>query len=106
MIAVKVLFALKPEIKKQFSDKKTVKSHLSKMVELYKNVPGLKEKYFVMVPDTLVQGAFLIWEKPEDLDNYLKSELWQTAVISISEGKPEIESYLVSASLRDGVVLE
>lgn len=106
MIATKVLFDIKPEVKKQLSDIKMVKSHLSKMLELYKNVPGLKEKYFVMVPETLAQGAFLIWEKQEDLDNYLNSELWQDAVISISRGKPKIESYLVTASLKDGVVLQ
>lgn len=105
MKAAKVLFELKDEVKKDLADIEEVKKHLGNMVALYRDVPGLKQKYFIMNPDTLTQGAFLIWETQEDFDRYLKSDLWKTAVLDITEGTPQIETYVLSASLSDGVLL-
>lgn len=105
MIAAKVLFELKDEVKRDLADKENVKAHLAEMVRAYNGVPGLKQKYFIMDPGTLDQGAFLIWESQEHFDAYLKSDLWKSAVLDISARTPEIETYVLSASLSDGVLL-
>lgn len=105
MTAAKVLFALKDEVKKEMADIEQVKNHLNNMVNAYKRVPGLKQKYFIMDPETQAQGAFLIWETQEHFDRYLKSDLWKTAVLDICAGTPQIETYVLSANLSDGVLL-
>ena len=105
MIAAIVKFEIKDEVKKQLADIENAKKHLSNMVEAYKTVPGLKEKVFFMNPKTLAQGAFLAWETQEHFDRYLKSDLWKTAVLDICQGDPKIETYILSASLKDGVLL-
>lgn len=105
MVGARVLFSLKSEVKEQLADIENVKQHLGNLVEAYKKVPGLKEKFFIMDSKTLAQGAFLVWETQGHFDKYLKSDLWKTAVLDISEGKPDIETYVLSASLRDGVLL-
>ncbi len=102
MIAAMILFSLKDEVKSQM-DQKAVRDHLAKLVEEYKKVPGLKEKTFFMDPETLDQGAFLVWESQELLDQYLKSDLYKTAVTDICKGKPRWETYTVTATLKEGV---
>jgi quinol monooxygenase YgiN len=103
MIGVTILFALKDEIKSQM-DENAVRKHLANMVEAYRKVPGLKEKTFFMNPDNYDQGAFLVWESRELLDQYLKSDLYKTGVTDICQGKPRLESYVITATLKDGVV--
>ena len=103
MIGLSILFKLKDEVKSQM-DENAVKNHLSTLVEEYKKVPGLKEKTFFMNPDNVDQGALLVWETQEHLDAYLKTELYKTAVLDICDGEPRCETYLITATLKDGVV--
>jgi hypothetical protein len=103
MIGVRILFTLKDEIKSQM-DENAVRNHLANMVEAYQKVPGLKEKFFFMNPDNYDQGAFLVWESQELLDQYLKSDLYKTGVTDICKGEPNWESYVITATLKDGVV--
>lgn len=104
MIGMYILFALKDEVKNQM-DQNALKNHMANVVALYKQVPGLKEKIFFMNPDNLDQGAFLVWENRELLDKYLKSDLYKTAVLDICKGKPNLQTYVLTASLKDGVLL-
>jgi len=39
------------------------------------------------------------------LAEYLKSDLYKAAVTDICEGEPRLETYLVTATLEDGVLL-
>lgn len=103
MIGFTILFKLKEEVKSQM-DENAVKQHLSALVEEYKKVPGLIEKTFIMNPENLDQGAFLVWEAQDHLEAYLKTELYKTAVLDICEGEPRCETYLITATLKDGVV--
>jgi hypothetical protein len=105
MIATKVKFSVVDEVKEQFEDIENVKKHLGGLVEVYKKVPGLRKKYFIMDPETYDQGAFLVWDTREHLDEYLRSELWKSAVLDICKGKPSIETYVLAATLEEGVLL-
>lgn len=104
MIVAVILFSLKDEVKATM-DEEAVKAHLANLVEEYKKVPGLKEKTFFMNPENIDQGAVLVWESQEHLDQYLKSDLYKTAVTDICEGEPRLETYLVTANLEDGVLI-
>ena len=103
MIGLNIVFKLKDDVKSQM-DENAVKMHLSNLVEEYKKVPGLKEKTFFMNPENLDQGALLIWESQEHLDAYLKTDLYKTAVLDICDGEPRCETYLITATLKEGVV--
>ena len=105
MIGVRVKFEVKDEVKKQLADVEAVRKHLSNVIEVSRKIPGLKEKFFVMNPETLAQAAFLIWETQENFDAYLKSEAYKTIVLDICQGEPDIESCILTASLTDGVLL-
>jgi hypothetical protein len=105
MIAAIVKFELKDEVKKQLADIEVAKKHISKVVEGCRKIPGLKEKLFIMDPDTYAQGAVLIWEKQEQFDAYLKSQEYKTTVLDICQGKPRVEVYIHTANLKDGVLL-
>ena len=104
MIGVRVKFEVKDEVKKQLADVEAARKHLGNVIERCRKVPGLKEKFFVMNPETLAQGAFLIWETQENFDAYLKSDVYKTTVLDICQGEPDIETYMLSASLTDGVL--
>lgn len=104
MLVAVILFSLKDEVKATM-DEKAVRAHLAHLVEEYKKVPGLKEKTFFMNPENIDQGAVLVWESQEHLDQYLKSDLYKTAVTDICQGEPRLETYLVTASLEDGVLI-
>ena len=104
MIVASILFSLKDEVKNQM-DENAVKGHMATVVAQYKNVPGLKEKVFFMNHENMDQGAFLIWESQEMIDQYLKSDLYKSAVTDICKGEPRWETYLMTASLKDGVVI-
>jgi len=105
MIAAIVKFELKDEAKKQLADIEVAKKHIGKVVEACRKIPGLKEKLFIMDPQTYAQGAMLIWEKQEQFDAYLKSEEYKTTVLDICQGEPRIEVYVHTANLKDGVLL-
>ncbi len=104
MIVTMILFSLKDEVKSSM-DQEAVKAHLGHLVKEYAKVPGLKEKTFFMNPENLDQGAVLIWETQEAIDNYLKSELYKTAVADICKGVPRWETYPVTATIKDGVLI-
>lgn len=104
MLVSIILFKLKDEVKSSMNQE-AVKAHLGNLVKEYAKVPGLKEKTFFMNPENLDQGAVLIWESQEDIDNYLKSELYKTAVADICEGEPRWEVYPITATIKDGVLI-
>ena len=105
MIGVRVRFEVKDEVKKQLADVEAVREHLGNAVEVSRKIPGLKEKFFTMDPETLAQAAFLIWETRGHFDAYLKSEEYKAIVLDICQGEPDIETYILTASLTDGVLL-
>jgi heme-degrading monooxygenase HmoA len=105
MIGVRVKFEVKDEVKKQLADVEAARKHIGSVVEACKKIPGLKEKFFVMNPKTMAQGAFLIWETQEHFNAYLKSQEYKTTVLDICQGEPDIESYMLTASLEYGVLL-
>jgi heme-degrading monooxygenase HmoA len=105
MIAVIVRFEVKDEVKKLLADASVARRHIQKVVEGCRKIPGLKEKYFIMDPQTYAQGAMLLWEKREDFDKYLKSPEYKATVLDICQGKPRIEVYLHTANLTDGVLI-
>jgi heme-degrading monooxygenase HmoA len=105
MIAVFVRFDVKDNVKKQLADLNVAREHIGKVVEGCRKIPGLKEKYFVMDPETAAQGAMLLWETREDFDAYLKSPEYKETVLDICKGKPRIEVYRHTANLTDGVLI-
>jgi len=105
MIAVIVKFELKEEVQKQLADIEVARKHIASVVEGCRKVPGLKEKFFIMDPKTLAQGAMLIWETQEHFDAYLKSDQFKTTVLDICQGEPRIETYVHTANLTDGVLI-
>ena len=105
MIAVFVKFELKEEVQKQLADVEVARKHIVGVVEGCRKIPGLREKLFIMDPDTLAQGAMLIWETQEHFDAYLKSEEFKTTVLDICQGEPKIETYIHTANLTDGVLI-
>ena len=105
MVGVRVKFDVKDEVKKQLADIEAARQHIGNVVEGCRKVPGLKEKFFVMNPKTLAQGAFLIWETQEHFEAYLKSDEYKTTVLDICQGEPDIETYVLTANLTDGVLL-
>jgi hypothetical protein len=105
MLGAFVVFELKDEVKKQLGDMNVAKKHIGKVVEACRTTPGMKEKYFIMDPKTLAQGAFLVFDNQKNWDAYLKSKDYKETVLDICKGKPRVETYVYTASLRDGVVL-
>jgi len=105
MIATIVKFELRDEVKKQLADIDVARKHIQQVVEGCRKIPGLREKFFIMDPETSAQGAMLIWEKQEDFDTYLKSAAYKTTVLDICEGEPSIETYIHTANLTDGVLI-
>lgn len=105
MIAVMVRFEVKDEVKRQLADTKVAKEHIGNVVEGCRKIRGLREKLFIMDPETYAQGAMLIWETQEDFDTYLESDEYKTTVLDICEGEPRIEIYVHTANLTDGVLI-
>jgi heme-degrading monooxygenase HmoA len=104
LIAVMVKFELRDEVRKQLADVEVARKHVGSVVEGCRKIPGLREKLFIMDPETLAQGAVLIWESQADFDAYLKSDEYKSTVLDICEGQPRIEVYVHTANLRDGVL--
>jgi heme-degrading monooxygenase HmoA len=105
MIAAIVKFDIRDEVKKLLADSHVARKHLQKVVEGCRKIPGLKEKHFIMDPETYVQGAVLLWEKREDFNKYLKSSEYKATVLDICKGKPRVEVYEYTANLTDGVLI-
>ena len=83
MIAAMVKFELKDEVKKQLADIEIAKKHIGDVVKGCRKIPGLREKLFIMDPETYAQGAMLIWETQDHFDAYLKSDEYRTTVLDI-----------------------
>ena len=96
---------MRDEVKKELGDIEVAKKHIGNVVQGCRKIPGLKEKLFIMDPETLAQGAMLIWETQGHLDAYLQSDEYKTTVLDICEGEPRIEVYVHTANLTDGVLL-
>ena len=105
MLAIIVRFEVKDEVKKQLADIEVAKKHIAQVVEGCKKVPGMKEKLFIMNPQTFAQGAMLIFDTQENWEAYLKTDIFKTTVLDICEGEPKIEIYIHTASLTGGVLL-
>ncbi len=105
MIAVIVKFEVKDEIAKQLADLNVARNHIQQVVDGCRKISGLKEKFFFMDPATSAQGAMLLWEKQEDFDAYLKSPEFKATVLDICKGEPQIETYVHTANLTDGVLI-
>jgi heme-degrading monooxygenase HmoA len=105
MIAAIVRFDVKDEVKKLLADSHAARDHLQKVVEGCRKISRLKEKHFIMDPETYAQGAMLLWEKREDFDKYLKSPEYKATVLDICQGKPRVEVYAYTANLTDGVII-
>jgi heme-degrading monooxygenase HmoA len=105
MIAAFVKFELKDEVRANLSDVDVVRAHIQSVVEGCRKIPGLKEKLFIMDPDTYAQGAMLIWETMEQFEAYLKSDEFKETVLDICRGEPVIETYVHTASLMNGVLI-
>ncbi len=104
MIAVFVRFDVKPEVKKGLADTAVARQHLARVVEGCRRIKGLREKLFVMDPETSAQGALLLWETREDFEAYLKSPEYKETVLDICAGEPRVEVYQYTANLGDGVL--
>ncbi len=104
MLAIFVYFEIKNEVKQQLADAAVARAHLAQLVEDGRKVPGMRQKLFLMNPETSGQGAALIFDTQEDWEAYRESALFKTTVLDICEGEPRIEIYLHTANLTDGVV--
>ena len=105
MIAAFVKFDVKDEVREKLSDIEVARKHINSVVEGCRKIPGLKEKYFIMDPETSAQGALLLWDTREHLDAYLKSDEYRTTVLDICKGEPRLEIYVHTANLTDGVLI-
>ncbi len=104
MIAVMVRFEVKDEVKRRLADTRAAREHLGNVVEGCRKIPGLREKLFIMDPETSAQGALLLWETQAHFDAYLETDEYKTTVLDICEGEPRIEIYVHTANLTDGVL--
>jgi hypothetical protein len=99
MIVLKIAFTLKDQPPEEES-----KKMIAQLVEVYKKVPGLKQKYFVADPKTGEAGGIYIFEEPKALEEYLKSDVWKNIMLPIIKGEPKIETFIVNATLDAGVL--
>ena len=100
MVGMKVTFTMKEQVPEQ-----EMKKMLAQLVEVYKKVPGLKQKYFVSDPKTGEAGGIYAFESQAALDKYLKSDVWKNVVLDNAKGKPKIEKFVIIAALDAGVLL-
>jgi hypothetical protein len=100
MLILKVTFTMKSQAPGQEQ-----KKMLAQLVEVYKKVPGLKQKYFLADPKTGEAGGVYIFEDQKALEKYLKSDVWRTVVLDNSKGEPKIETFVVLAATDAGVLI-
>jgi hypothetical protein len=100
MIGLKVAFRLKGE-----QSPEEQKKLMAQLVEIYKNVPGLKQKYFLADPKTGEAGGFYAFESQEALDEYLKSGVYKQVVLDNAQTEPRVETFIILASLDGGVLI-
>ena len=100
MIALKVAFRLKEQ-----QSPEEQKKLMAQLVDIYKNVPGLKQKYFLADPSTGEAGGFYAFESQEAIDEYLKSDVYKQVVLNNAQSEPKVETFIVLASLDAGVLI-
>ncbi len=100
MIILKVAFTVKAQVPEEEH-----KKMLGQAVNIFKQVPGLKQKYFLTDPKTGKAGGIYIFESQEALDKYLQSDVWRDVVLAIAKGKPRMETYVVIATTDVGVLI-
>ena len=99
MKILKVAFATKEQLPEEEQ-----KKILGQIVDIFKQVPGLQQKYFIDDPKTGKAGGVYIFESREAIDNYLQSDVWRDVVLAIAREKPETEIYDVVATTDLGVL--
>jgi hypothetical protein len=100
MVNMKVLFRMKQQLPEP-----ELKNLLAQLVEIYKKVPGLKHKYFILDTKTGEVGGIYTFESQDALDTYLKSDVYKDVVVSNSQGEPKVEIFNVIAVTDAGVLL-
>jgi hypothetical protein len=78
---------------------------MSQLIEVYKNVPGIKHKFFLADPKTGEAGGFYVFEDQKAVDEYLKSDVYKQVVLSNAQVEPKLETFLIIASLDSGVLM-
>ncbi len=100
MVILKAVFTLK----EQMQDEEQ-KKLLAQLVEVYKKVPGLKQKYFLADPKTGEAGGIYAFENQEALEAYLESDVWRNVVVENAKGEPKVEMFIALASTDAGVLI-
>lgn len=68
----------------------------------YRELSGLKQKYYLRYPETDEYGAVYVWETESDLQEFRESELGQTIASSYQvQGDSESRKADVVMTLRD-----
>ncbi len=68
----------------------------------YRELKGLKQKYYLKFPETGEYGAVYIWEKESALKEFRESELGQTISSSYKvQGDPEVQKAELIMTLRE-----
>lgn len=101
MIGMKVTFTLKEQ-----TPESELKKLLAQLVDVYKKVPGLRQKYFLADPKTGKSGGIYAFENQEALDAYVESDVWKNVVVANAKGEPEVETFVIMAALDAGVLLQ
>jgi Domain of unknown function (DUF4865)/Putative mono-oxygenase ydhR len=70
---------------------------------LYRKMPGLVSKAFLYDPNTLEYGGNYVWETREQLDAFLKSEVFSAAKAKF--GEPSIRIHPIVVYLERGHIL-
>ena len=99
MIILKVSFMPKTQLPEEEH-----KKILEEVVNVFKQVPGLKQKYFLKNPRTGEAGGIYVFESQEALDKYLRSDVWRDVVLANAQGEPVTETLVVKATTDVGVI--
>jgi len=70
---------------------------------LYRKMPGLISKAFLYDPETREYGGNYVWETREQLESFLRSEIFSAAEAKF--GKPTIRIHSIAAYLERGQLL-
>jgi len=71
----------------------------------YRHVPGLRTKAFIIDREHRVYGGLYVWESRKALDEFLRSEAFQSAVQKLGQ-QPEIRIYDVAAYIEKGELVD
>jgi heme-degrading monooxygenase HmoA len=79
-----------------------VRATFARRAASYRAVPGLRQKYYLSYPGG-EHGAVYLWESPEDMAAFRRSELAGTMREAYQlEGDPRVETADVDLILHDG----